>query len=492
MNGLVLAGSSKRKRNAKTAAYYFLSILVLLLVLFTYLWYFKTSIFPADNNYYSQLAISFKKGQLHLEEKPSPALLGLYNPYTYQARKGIDFPWDVSLYHGSFYLYWGPIPSLLLTLFDVKLLSKIGDRHLTFIFTCGLFLYIYSFSLTIWRRFFQKLPGWMLLIAIVTIGLAIPFTWILSTPRIYEASISSGQFFLIGGCYWAYASIADRTSRSWKLILTSLHWACAIGSRVTLAPAVAFMLIMVVIMVARENWPPVISMGTNVALLALILPIATCGAELMWYNWARFGSVFEFGLRYQLTSTNYLNSGNMLFSTGNIGGNLDNYLTHTFMITSNFPYVKAIENLGTNERMIGLLFTVPYFLLVLLIPATLIQKQIEIINPRGEDNQRALLNWLIISLIGVTVANFTLLLVYYYAAMRFMVDVAPSLLLLSTIGFWRSHQATKCTITRVSIAALGCILATISIISSTLFTISLSPDRQLIIMRILRQILHVL
>ena len=88
MNGLLLPGSSKLKLNAKTAAYYFLSILVLLLVLFTYLWYFKTRNFPADNNYYSQLAISFKKGQLYLEERPSPALLALINPYNYQARIG--------------------------------------------------------------------------------------------------------------------------------------------------------------------------------------------------------------------------------------------------------------------------------------------------------------------------------------------------------------------------------------------------------------------
>ncbi len=287
MNGLLLPGSSKRKLNPKTAAYYFLSILVLLLVLFTYLWYFKTRNFPADNNYYSQLAIAFKKGQLYLGEKPSPALLALNNPYNYQARKGIDFPWDASLYNGRYYLYWGPIPALLLTAFDDKLVSKIGDQHLTFIFTCGLFLYIYLFSFTIWRRFFQKLPEWMFFIAIITVGIALPFTWLLSNPRIYEASISSGQFFLIGGCYWAYAFIANPTSRTWKLILTSLHWACAIGSRITLAPAVAFMIIMVLIKVARENWPFIISTKTNFTILTLILPITICGAGLAWYNWAR-------------------------------------------------------------------------------------------------------------------------------------------------------------------------------------------------------------
>ncbi len=142
--------------------------------------------------------------------------------------------------------------------------------------------------------------------------------------------------------------------------------------------------------------------------------------------------------------------------------------------------------------MVGLLFTVPYFLLGLFAPATFIQKQVKTINPGGDNNQRELLNWLIISLIGVTMANFILLMFYYYAAMRFSADVAPSLLLLSTISFWRGYQAVESIIARVSFATLGCVLATISIISSILFSISLSPDRQLIIMRILRQLLHVL
>ena len=135
----------------------------------------------------ANLLYHFKRGQLYLQEKPNAALLALNDPYNYQARKGIDFPWDASLYDGRYYLYWGPLPALLLTVFDDKFISKIGDHHLTFVFTAGLFIYIFVFSLVVWRHHFPKSPTWMFLLPIITMGLALPFTWILSTPRIYEA-----------------------------------------------------------------------------------------------------------------------------------------------------------------------------------------------------------------------------------------------------------------------------------------------------------------
>ena len=488
MNNLPWINSSKRKTNTKSNAFCFLSILAILFVLFNYLWCLKTRVLAFDNNYYSQLAVAFKDGQLSLKGIPDPALLALKNPYNYQSRIGIAFPWDTSLYDGRFYLYWGPMPALLLTIFNVNLLSKIGDQHLTFIFTSGMFLYTVAFLYAIWRRFFQKLPAWMFIIAIITMGLAIPFTWILSTPRIYEASISSGQFFFMGGCYWAYMAIANRTLRTFKLTTAGIHWACAIGSRITLAPAIAFILIMVLIKAVREDWPLTASRKTAFTVLAPILPVAICGIGLAWYNWARFGSIFEFGLRYQLTNVDYSNFTNS-FSTGYITENLYNYLTHAFATASRFPYVKPIENIASNERMVGLLIVVPYSLLAVIPIALFINhKSSKITADPKNDDKPELLNWLIITLTGATCISFILLLVFYFAAMRYLMDIAPSLLLLSTIGFWGGYQAIRSAIVRVSFAALSGLLVTGSIISSTLFTIALSGNRLLIILRIIKYI----
>ncbi len=65
----------------------------------------------------------------------TPALLALSNPYDPDARKGIpglqvEQPgtiWDMSLYDGRVYLYWGPAPALLLSAIKLRL-SGSGRR----------------------------------------------------------------------------------------------------------------------------------------------------------------------------------------------------------------------------------------------------------------------------------------------------------------------------------------------------------------------------
>ena len=86
-------------------------------------------------------------------------------------------------------------------------------------------------------------------------------------------------------------------------------------------------------------------------LAVLILPIAICGIGLAWYNWARFGSVFEFGLRYQLTSTDYLNSGNTLFSIGNIIGKFVQLFNPYFCDhTPIFPMSRRLRTLAQTKE----------------------------------------------------------------------------------------------------------------------------------------------
>ena len=200
------------------------------------------------------------------------------------------------------------------------------------------------------------------------------------------------------------------------------------------------------------------------------------------------GSVFEFGLRYQLTSTDYSEAGNTLFSTRNILENLYNYFFHAFVTISNFPFVRAAENIGTNERMVGLLVTVPFVLLALIAPMILIHKLLKISDTMRDNDRSGLLNGLILCIGITTVINFAVILLYYYAAMRFLVDAMPSLLLLSTFGFWRGYQGIQSTIIRVLLAAPSGLLVIISIISSTLFTMALSANRLVVITRMIKYV----
>ena len=74
-----------------------------------------------DPSYYNQLGDGLLNGHLHLLTKPSPQLLHLANPYDPASNAPYAFH-DASLYHGKYYLYWGPVPAVLLYL-PFRLLS---------------------------------------------------------------------------------------------------------------------------------------------------------------------------------------------------------------------------------------------------------------------------------------------------------------------------------------------------------------------------------
>ena len=219
------------------------SFLAIIIVSAVYIWFFLPSVNsnPTSNNY-SQLAIAFKSRQLYLDEQPPAALLALSDPYDWSARYSIrrSFTMDVSLYNGRFYLYWGPIPSLLLMIFSNEQLQVLGDQYVFFTFLYGLFLYSFLLIRSFWEKFNRVLPAWMIGIALLAIGISGPITRLLNLSSIYEAAVVGGQLFFIGGCYWAYSAMQTTPTSSWKIALASLHWALAIGTRITILPSVLF------------------------------------------------------------------------------------------------------------------------------------------------------------------------------------------------------------------------------------------------------------
>ena len=135
-SGLTIYAVLRSKLNYSTQVYVF-SFLTSIIVVAVYIWFISPSLDKPGTNYYSQLAIAFKRNQLYLPEQPSAALLSLSNPYDYTLRKDSnveDFPWDVSLYKGKFYIYWGPVPSLILTVLTNNRLAHFGDQYLVFAF----------------------------------------------------------------------------------------------------------------------------------------------------------------------------------------------------------------------------------------------------------------------------------------------------------------------------------------------------------------------
>ncbi len=437
------------------------------LVLVGYVWFTTLGTWtrwPSTTDYYDRLSSALASGRLYVKETPDPRLLALPNPYDPDARKGISglvagtpgSIWDMSVYRGRVYPYWGPAPALLLIPLKLVFSGVFGDQLLTFAFLAGAFFFESLILIRLWQRFFPAIPIWTLIAAMLLIGFVNPVPWLLFSPRIYEAAIAAAQFFLLGGLYFAFLGLDREPASNWMLAVAALFWVGAVGSRATLAIAVAFLAVMVIAWLLwsrRGQW----SLKAFIPkIIWFALPLLLGAMLVMWYNLARFGSVFEFGFRYAITMLDQNKYRSILFSPQYIVPNAYLYLLNPPALSSQFPFVKPVWNgdhvasfnarthsIYNAERIVGLLYVAPFFLLGLLAPAA------ALVGRRGRSAAKSsppaassdtYLRWFILVLSGLALVQLLVVFLVFYSTMRYFEDAAPTLALLSILGFWLLYE----------------------------------------------------
>ena len=453
---------------------------------------------PATTNYdgyYNQLAIAFQHGSLALEIKPSPALLALHDPYDPNSRhsNGIAYPIDFSLYKGNYYLYFGPVPALFLWIIKFLGISTIGDHYLVFMFVAGMLLFQSLLILKLWERFFQNISVWMLSLCILFCGLISPVLWILTEARVYEAASTGGQFFFLAGLYFAVTALDRKSISIGQSLIAGISWALAIGSRLTQIVPIGFMVFMVSIWIFRTYSQAKTFRKAISPLIALCLPLIVGLATLGWYNWARFDSVFETGLYYQLAGPYLQNYSHVLFSPLYLLPNLYNYLVMRPKISMTFPFMQSASGNGAIKfsfmrlppiyhegELTGILFSTPFALFAAIPLLFFPLRKKGTIDQVGSDYDHGacLFNWLIISLLGSFLFGFAPIVIFFFVETRYIADFMPSLVLLSIMGFFQGYSLLtyKPVITKIY-SAVGIILIVISTIISILLALSAHAEQ---------------
>jgi 4-amino-4-deoxy-L-arabinose transferase-like glycosyltransferase len=339
---------------------------------------------PSYSAYYARQADAFTNGQAHLLQRPVPGLTALPDPYDpdanrpYRKSEGVH---DCVLYEGKFYLYWGPMPAVLLVPFRAIAPyiagrpATIGDEWLVLAFMLGTTLFVTLLIRRLYLQHFSDRPAGLVAAGIAAYGLATPTLHFLARPAVYEAAIAGGQCFLMLGLWLLSRAWPTGAGRRWWL-LAGAALGAAVASRVSLAIGVTAVGVVVaahcLMHVARGNraaWQ---------SLAAFATPLVLAAAVLVAWNVVRFGKPLEFGQQYQLTGANY-RATPALFGPANAVPGLWSYSVRPVAVDGVFPFVRARSGESTfpdgitlppayesYEPIAGLLPTTPIIIFALI------------------------------------------------------------------------------------------------------------------------------
>jgi hypothetical protein len=376
-----------------------------------------------SNYYYPLLAHAFVDGQLALEVEPRPELLALPDPYDPAANRPYRLH-DASLYHGKYYIYFGPTPAVLLfapyyflTLDDfpqkiaVALFCSLG-------FLCSAWL----FRLLV-RDHFPDRPLWLKLACVLSLGLANTCPFLIRRPDVYEAAIGCA-YFLVQLAFLSFYFAMRHSKPKWPwLLLTSACLGASVGARPN-DVLVVFVFIGVVIWLWRQSAARKEPRAGR--LLLALAPLSIIGLLLAAYNYARFDSPFEFGQHYQLAGININKLDLVQF--GNVPLNLWFYFFSPPTLSADFPFLHAYpcvwftmpDRFFGLEQVTGIFVIAPISLLALTLPV-LIRKA-----------SRPLAATLTFMALG-SLAALLPILIFLGATMRYFVDFAPTFIFLACI-----------------------------------------------------------
>lgn len=428
-------------------------------------WFLVTSGFwtrwTPTTHMYDLLGQAFLHGQLHLLVEPPEGLQAVPDPYDPEARVGLPILWDASYYQGRYYLYWGPVPGLIAAA-SRGLGLPLGDSELGFLFLLALLSTFGLLLREIWGNHFRDLPSWYVGFGVMAMGLANPLPWLLNPMGVYETAIIGGQLFLVGGLFAAYQGLGTMPeSKRWN-ILSGFLWACAVGTRASLAPAVIFLTALLTIEILQRHAPRLAHAWRRIG--RLWIPLLLGLVALGLYNHFRFGRVWELGHRYQLTGVNLNKMYAQALNLDNLPANLHNYLLNPVRTLPVFPFVKPrwggvyfwpfsrlIESpdIHDTEQVTGLLMAFPFGLFAWALLPWITGRyrglgSAPMENGRGPFTLGApTLTWFARSAAGAAIAAFLPVVLYLVSSMRYMGDVVPMVSLMSVLGSWTAYRLLR-------------------------------------------------
>jgi hypothetical protein len=426
------------------------------LVACSYFWLAKADGTPllgaaGPRSHYQLLAEAFRRRQLHLPVEPHPSVLALADPYSVVVPQRLG---DASLFKGKYYLYFGPTPVVALYLPVRLLLGRYPTDELAVALFSLAGVALWCALLTRIRAGYAPgLSGRLLFVAFLGVGFCNAAPYLLSRPLFYEVAISSASCFLAAFLLCLFLAVWDTSPQPKWLVASSLALGLTVGCRPYFVLLVPFLLIAGWWALGERRTPArrLASLGGHTAPLWIALAI------LGLYNYGRFGSFVEFGVKYQLAAVVQPKG---LFDSQYLVANAWYYLFEPAGLSLVFPFVVALPTWRSFtpttfqvESAAGTFVLYPVVWLVVAGP---------LLYKWRTRVPRALLA--LTGVFGLTALVALIVLdMFRGVTMRYTADFMPSLLATAILGGWGIHAGLASSRWR---AAWEAILATLILVSA--------------------------
>ncbi len=308
--------------------------------------YYITPYGMEQHNQYDELALAVLEGKTYIDNDDIPqSLKDMENPYDTTARAynesltGDKYRWDVAYYNGHYYVYFGIVPMLLLYLpcraiFETSFPTFAG----IIVFACLFSIGICKLLNLICKKYFSKTSSGTFLLILLSVTNCCGMMFLVKRPDFYSLPIIMSMTMIVFGLYLWLKGINETKKKKLYFFGGALLFALSVGCRPQ-SVLISFVAIPIFWNHFFKN-KDFFTKEKLSDLLVLAAPYIVVALGIMYYNYIRFDSPFDFGSGYNLTTNDVSRRG---FDIGRTGLGLFTYLFQPPQFTATFPYIKNVS-----------------------------------------------------------------------------------------------------------------------------------------------------
>lgn len=310
---------------------------------------------------YHKLAVSLTEGHFYLNDEPSEALRAMDNPYDYLKRDadGVPYIWDQAYYQGKYYVYFGILPVLTFYLPYYLITGQAFPTYMGIILTeIAIIIGVFMLLHILVKKYFKRISLGNFLIMDVLLFLGCGGLVIAGNAFFYSLPVAMAIALTLWGLYFWFSSIrGDGGLQNCRVIAGSLLMALVAACRPQLLVGSFFAFPIFWRHMKQGLWNKgKLRRDTIINIVCFALPYIIVAALLMYYNYARFGSPFDFGANYNITTNDMTSRG---FHLDRLPLGTYMYLFQPPSFNAKFPFlfsapfVPAYQGITIYESMYG-------------------------------------------------------------------------------------------------------------------------------------------